>query len=91
LSASHQRCDRGGSNAPAAVSHTVNGNQMRSVSALLSMDRSAHRIASSAPSTTRRRPGRRLIAATSNARPIPATLPNPIAHTTDAKFPHDQY
>ncbi|MDT5244876.1 MAG: hypothetical protein QOD36_2252, partial [Mycobacterium sp.] len=40
LSANHQRCDRGGNNAPAAVSHTVNGSQMRSVSALLNMDRS---------------------------------------------------
>ena len=27
----------------------------------------------------------------SNARPMPATLPSPIAHTTDAKLAHDQY
>ena len=27
----------------------------------------------------------------SNARPMPATLPSPIAQTTDAKFAHDQY
>ena len=64
---------------------------MRSVSALLSMLRSAQRIASSAPSTTRWIPERRLIAAMSNARPTPATPPNPMAHTTDARLAHDQY
>ena len=31
------------------------------------------------------------MAAMSNARPMPATLPSPIAHTTDAKLAHDQY
>ena len=53
LRASHQRCDRGGSSAGAAVSQIMNGSQMRSVSALLSMLMSAHTIASSAASTTR--------------------------------------
>ena len=32
-----------------------------------------------------------MIAATSKARAMPATLPNPMAHTTDARFAHDQY
>lgn len=43
LRLSHHRCERAGSSAGAAVSHTSNGSQMRSVSALDSIDRSAIR------------------------------------------------
>jgi hypothetical protein len=73
------------------VSQTSNGNQIRSVSAFDSIDRSANRIAVSAASTNRCSPERRLIAAMSNTRPTPATLPNPIAHTTEAQLAQLQY
>src|ERR1700722_21015801 len=91
LAASHQRWDDLGSSAGAAVNHTMNGSQMRSVSALLSMLRSAHRIAAIAASTNRCRPERRRIAAISKTRANPATLAGPIAHATDARFAQRQY
>ena len=47
LSANHHRCDCRGNSAAEATSQTVNGSQIRSVSALLSRDRSAKVIASS--------------------------------------------
>lgn len=53
LSANQIRCERTGSSAAAAVSQMVNGNQMRSTSALLSMLRSAHTTAASTPNNSR--------------------------------------
>ncbi|OOK65236.1 hypothetical protein BZL30_3325 [Mycobacterium kansasii] len=91
MATSHQRRDRAGSRAPAAVSQTVNGSQIRSVSALLSMLRSAHMMATNEASTSRCRPLRRRSAARLKARLSPATLPSPMAHTTDARLAHDQY
>src|SRR5271163_698369 len=91
LTPSHSRCDRGGSSAGAAVSQTVHGSQIRSVSALLSMLTSAQTMATSIARSSRCRPDRRRIAAGSNTRPSPATLPKPIAHTTDARLPQLQY
>ncbi|CNV45861.1 Uncharacterised protein [Mycobacterium tuberculosis] len=90
MTASQSRCERGGSSAGAAVSQMVKGSQIRSVSALLSMLRSAKAMAASTASSSRWQPDRRLIAARSNTRLRPATLPNPIAQTTHAKFAQDQ-
>jgi hypothetical protein len=48
-------------------------------------------MAASAPSSNTCSPERRLIAWMSNTLPSPATLPSPIAHTTDAKLAQAQY
>ena len=58
LAASQHRCDGRGSSAGAAVSQTVYGSQIRSVSALLSMLKSAHRIARSIAKSSRCSPER---------------------------------
>src|SRR5277367_657813 len=91
LTPSHSSCDSGGSSAGAAVSQTVNASQIRSVSALLRLLTTAYTTATSIARSSRYRPDRRRIAAGSNTRPSPATLPKPIAHTTDARLPQLQY
>ena len=65
FSASHKRCDRTGSSAGAAVSQMVNGSQIRSTSALLSMLKSAQTTAASIASNNNWKPRRRLMAAAS--------------------------
>src|ERR1700741_2276071 len=61
LTASHSRWERTGSNAGAAVSQTVNGSQIRSTSALLSMLKSSQPMVVSIASSTRWKPDRRRV------------------------------